>query len=76
MKYIKYDNFCKLRREYETAEEMADVIFRSPAYIYQRLNGRHSFTYREKVALLEHIGKTAADIPEYFTIEDEKAVAV
>lgn len=73
MKFIKYDNFAKLRREYGTAEEMADVIFRSPSYIYQRLNGTHSFTYREKVALLEHIGKNKEDIPEYFETERKTA---
>lgn len=66
MHYVKYANFPKLRREYRNAKEMADVIFRSEQYIYQRMNGKRSFTYREKVALLNHIGKTAEDIPEYF----------
>ena len=66
MKFTKNDSFPRLRREYGTAQEMADVIFKQPGYIYNRLNGKRTFTYKEKVALLQHIGKTAADIPAYF----------
>lgn len=66
MKFVIYNNYAKLRREYGTAEEMAEVIFKHKGYIYQRLNGKRAFTYKEKKALVEHIGKTEADIPEYF----------
>lgn len=69
MKFIKYDSFCKLRREYATAKEMADVIFKRPGYIYQRLNGKRTFTHREKVALLANIGKGPELINEYFPEE-------
>lgn len=73
MKFTKYDSFPKLRREYETAEEMANVIFKGVGYIYSRLNGQRAFTYREKVALLQHIGKGPDDIPEYFPEEKKSA---
>ena len=45
---------------------MAEVIFRTPAYIYQRMNGKRTFTHREKVALLKAIGRTEDDIPAFF----------
>lgn len=72
MKYVKYNNFPKLRRAYGSAAEMADAILHSESYIHQRLNGRFEFTYKEKKRLLECIGKTEADIPEYFPDYSEK----
>lgn len=73
MKYVKYSTYPKLRRAYSSAEEMGETIFKSSQYIYQRMNGKREFTHREKVALLEHIGKTAEDIPEFFPERRETA---
>lgn len=75
MKFVKYDTFPKLRREYGTVEEMGRVIFRKNNYMHERLSGRKSFTYEEKKALLEHIGKTAEDIPAYFPEYTQEAKA-
>lgn len=75
MKHTKLATFHKLRQEFKTAQEMGDVIFKSDQYIYQRMNGNRTFTHREKMALLNHIGKTEADIGTYFPEEDERKKA-
>lgn len=66
MKAVTYGTYSRLRSEYTNAVEMAEVIFRTPAYIYQRMNGKRTFTHREKVALLKAIGRTEDDIPAFF----------
>lgn len=66
MKSVKYFNYPKLRREYASSAEMGEVINRKNNYMSDRLTGKKPFTFLEKKLLLEHIGKTAADIPEYF----------
>lgn len=66
MKSVTFDSYPRLRQEYENAIEMAEVIIKSPAYIYQRMNGRRTFTHREKVALLAHIGRGPEEIPQFF----------
>lgn len=72
MKHVKLQTFHKLRQEFSTAQEMGAVIFKSDQYIYQRMNGNRTFTHREKVALLNYIGKTEAEIAEYFPEADER----
>jgi len=66
MKAVTFSSYPRLRREYTNAYEMAEVIFKSPAYIYQRMNGKRTFTHREKVALLAHIGRGPEEIPQFF----------
>lgn len=66
MKAVKHGTYSRLRSEYTNAYEMAEVIFKTPSYIYQRMNGKRSFTHREKVALLKAIGRSEEDIPAFF----------
>lgn len=66
MRSNKFSSYPRLRREYSNAQEMADVILKSPGYIYSRMNGSKNFTHREKLAFMKDLGKSPADISLYF----------
>lgn len=66
MRANKFSSYPRLRREYQNAQEMADVILKSPGYIYARMNGSRNFTHREKIAFLKDLGRSEADLSLYF----------
>lgn len=50
-------NFYPLiRREFETREELADVINKSVSYCQIRLSGQREFSFKDKKKIAEHIG--------------------
>ncbi len=57
--------FPNIRSDYNTAQEVGDVINKSRDYVLKRLNGKFDFTYREKCMLAREVGLTEADAREY-----------
>lgn len=53
----RYSTLCALRRQFNTIQDLADVINRSRPYVVKRLKGAGDFTAREKRMILAAIGK-------------------
>ena len=57
--------YPNIRRDFSNASEVADVINRSTDYVLNRLNGKHTFTYREQVMIANYVGLCEGDAREY-----------
>ena len=76
MRIGKYSCYPKLRRSFESFEELGGVINKSVAAVQQRMNGKLPFTTREKELILKYLGVevNAANKRLYFDIgRKEKA---
>lgn len=70
MKIQKYPYYPRLKREFTTAYEIAQVINRSESYVWNRLRDpdTYSFTFAEKRLILNHLNKpfNSDTIDEFF----------
>lgn len=57
--------YPEIRRDFATADEVADVLNRSRAYVWTRLNGKKDFTYRERVMLATAVGRPETEANDY-----------
>lgn len=51
-----------IRREFESIQELADLINKSYSYVKQRMNGKNNFTMREKRIIADYLQKDAKEI--------------
>lgn len=65
--------YPKVRRAFGTLEEIGDVINRSRTYVAVRMiAGDVDFTRKEKLMIVDYLGKKAEDVPQYFPDEEKE----
>lgn len=57
--------YPEVRKDYGSTAEIADVINKSISYVALRLNGKHDFTYRERVMLTKAVGRPETEANTY-----------
>lgn len=64
--------YPKVRRAFGTLEEIGEVINRSRTYVAVRMiAGDVDFTRKEKLMIVDYLGKTADQVEEYFPEDGE-----
>lgn len=62
--------YPKVRRAFGYLQEIGDVINRSRTYVAVRMiGGDVDFTRKEKLLIVDYLGKTADQVEEYFPEE-------
>lgn len=64
-----YHYYPNVRRNFQNAGEIADIINRSVAYVGARLTGKKEFTARDKRMILEYMGKPVTEMDNFFIRE-------
>lgn len=68
--YKEFPRFPVLRRKYSSYSALGAVINRSASYVNNCLNGRRSFTQREKDMILRDLGLCPEDAESVFYIPE------
>lgn len=63
--------YPRIRREFATLEEMAEILNRSRSYVAARMVGKQPFSYREKKHLLNYLGAPVEDMGRWFPEEED-----
>lgn len=57
--------YPELRKDFDNATEIAEIINRSIATVWNKLSGKSEFTYREMVMLAKATGRNESEARSY-----------